>query len=429
MKIAHRASDRFEEFCKKKANELTMNRAHVCINTNILTICWNKCQEAALLFLDLCAEEKLIDPNLGAMALAIQKQAYLQIFLYALFLGSSEMGLKGALKRLLPILQKELFEAFAQNDANRQPGTSMLSIGPTPRGQSLNSVVAKQKLGPSNALYLPGPQLHQAVSRQMPDDCQKLLVAPNEDNVIHRAEHRCPRQECARDSPSADPREEQLVPTLPETLQVPKPRLRVARWEKIPEKVHIIEVAIQQRRDLKAMGKVAQRKVTEENDGLRGYYTEDDDMEGEKGYNYYERKKAEKKKRQQKRANGEEMEMESDSEDDGSKGEPVAAFTIDPETGEQIQLGRAVEAEAGASGLIALADPPIPHSEKTKSERMEIPVDELLSWDIEEGKVVEPTGPSEHQVHISELVKPGTQSKLVPIKGHGQGRGYGCYRK
>ncbi len=91
-------------------------------------------------------------------------------------------------------------------------------------------------------------------------------------------------------------------------------------------------------------------------------------MEGEKGYKYYERKKAEQKRKQQKKVKGEETETESDSEDNGSEGEPGIVFTIDPETGEQVRLSRAVEVEAGASGLTALADPPIPHSEKTKSE-------------------------------------------------------------
>ncbi len=88
---------------------------------------------------------------------------------------------------------------------------------------------------------------------------------------------------------------------------------------------------------------------------------------------------------------------------------------------------------AGASGLIAPADPPIPQSEKTKCEKMEIPVDKVLGWNVEEGKIVEPTGPVERQVRISspvKLMKPGTQSpELVPIKGRGRGRGYGSYRK
>ncbi len=96
--MAHKAADKFEEHCKKKADELNMNQAHVRINTNVLTICWRECQEAALLFSDLCTEEKLINPNLGVMALAIQKQAYHQIFLYGMFIGASETGLTGVLK-------------------------------------------------------------------------------------------------------------------------------------------------------------------------------------------------------------------------------------------------------------------------------------------------------------------------------------------
>ncbi len=400
-----------------------------------MTICWKECQEAALLFSDLCAEEEMIDPNLGTMAMAVQKQAYLQIFLYAMFLGSSETGLKGALKRLLPILQKELFEAFAQNDAAHQPGTSVLSIGPTPRGQSLNTIVTEQKPKPGSALYLPGPQLHPAVSRWMPDDFRKLLVAPDKDNVMRpvscdELDIGIPDENVPEIHHLQIPREQQVVPTLPETLQVPKPRLRAARWEKIPEKVRIVEVAIQQRKDLKGMGKSARRKVIEENDGLGGYYMDDDEWEGEKGYKYYERKEAEKLKRQQKRANGEETESEDDSEDDGEEGELDVIYTLDPVTSQQVRLGKAVGAEAaGASGLIAAADPPIPKSEKTRSERMEIPVEELLGWNLEEGEVVEPSGPSERLVRISEPTMPGTQSKPVLKKGRGRGRGYGSIRQ
>ncbi len=62
------------------------------------------------------------------------------------------------------------------------------------------------------------------------------------------------------------------------------------------------------------------------------------------------------------------MESESESEDDRSEGEPGVVFTIDPDTGEQVRLGRTVDTLAGACASIALADPPIPQSEKTKSE-------------------------------------------------------------
>ncbi len=124
------------------------------------------------------------------------------------------------------------------------------------------------------------------------------------------------------------------------------------------------------------------------------------------------------------------METDSDSEDVESEGEPGVIFTVDPETGQPIRLGRAVDAEAaGASGLIAAADPPIPKSEitkseKTKSEKMEIPVEEVLGWNVEEGEIVEPTGPSERLVRISEPAKPGTQSQPVLKKGRGRGRGF-----
>ncbi len=147
---------------------------------------------------------------------------------------------------------------------------------------------------------------------------------------------------------------------------------------------------------------------------------------GYKGYKWHERKQAERKKRQQE--TGEEMETNSDSEEMESDGEPGVIFTVDPETGQQVRLGRAVDAEAaGASGSIAAADPPIPKSEvtkeKTKSEKMEIPVEDVLRWNIEEGEIVEPMGPSERLVHISEPAKPGTQSQPVLKKGRGRGRG------
>ncbi len=122
------------------------------------------------------------------------------------------------------------------------------------------------------------------------------------------------------------------------------------------------------------------------------------------------------------------METDSDSEEMESDGEPGVIFTVDPETGQPIRLGRAVDTEAaGASGLIAAADPPIPKSEvtkeKTKSEKMEIPVEDVLGWNIEEGEIVEPTGLSERLVRISSPTKPGIQSQPVLKKGRGRGRG------
>ncbi len=152
------------------------------------------------------------------------------------------MGLKGARKRLLPILQKELFKAFAQNDANRMPGSAKLSIGLTPHGQSLNSLVAEQKPGLSDILYIPDPQLHPAVSKRIPNDYRRLLVAPDENNVMKLVPF--PTQNIGvldRDAPNihhlAIPRKDQLVPHLPEMLQVPKPRLHVVTREKIPKSV------------------------------------------------------------------------------------------------------------------------------------------------------------------------------------------------
>ncbi len=62
------------------------------------------------------------------------------------------------------------------------------------------------------------------------------------------------------------------------------------------------------------------------------------------------------------------MESESESEDDGSEGEPGVIFTVDLDTGEQIRLSPVVDILAGACASIAPPNPPIPQSEKSKSE-------------------------------------------------------------
>ncbi len=239
LKVAEKAVNKFDSYCKRRADELVMNATAVKINTNILTVCWRECQEAALLFTNLCAEEQLVDPNLGIMALAIQKQAYLQIFFYAMFTGSSEKGPTGALKRLLPILQKELFESFAQQDANRMPGAQVLSTGPMPRGQSLNNLVAEQRPGPSSVIYMPGPRLHPGVARRVPDDYRKLIVLPDENGDMWPAPIEM-EQIGTANAEMTDirhlkiPIDRQFVPEVPKTHHVPRPRLRQARRERIP---------------------------------------------------------------------------------------------------------------------------------------------------------------------------------------------------
>ncbi len=56
---------------------------------DMMTICWKQWQEAAQLFADITKELEIADPTLGLLALSVQKQVYLQIVLYMVFLGSS----------------------------------------------------------------------------------------------------------------------------------------------------------------------------------------------------------------------------------------------------------------------------------------------------------------------------------------------------
>ncbi len=70
----------------------------------------------------------------------------------------------------------------------------------------------------------------------------------------------------------------------------------------------------------------------------------------------------------------------------------MVIFTVDPETSEQVRLGPAVNVSAAACASIAPPDPPIPQSEKSKSDRMVILVGDLFGWDSDSGEVIEPAG-------------------------------------
>ncbi len=160
------------------------------------------------------------------------------------------------------------------------------------------------------------------------------------------------------------------------------------------------------------LGKRARQRIEEENDnGLDGYYTDDDEFEGKTGEKYWQR-------RQRKHESDSESEVEEVEE-------PREVWTVNPYTGEDVRLGELVDMP---NASIVPANLPIPQNQK--SERMVIPVEDLLSWETGAHGLMEPAGPSSRQVCITlaEDIRPGTSKWKVHDTHGGYGRGYKHYK-
>ncbi len=121
IRMAAQISNNFDDRCWEVTirQGCSLNAARV--NTSIMITCWKDWQDAALLLTDLINELLLRDPLLGAIALTVQKQVYLQILLYGAFLGVGSGSASETKHRLLPQLYKYLFDGQPRLDeANGQ---------------------------------------------------------------------------------------------------------------------------------------------------------------------------------------------------------------------------------------------------------------------------------------------------------------------
>ncbi len=103
-------SNNFDECCQEIAVCLGCSLNVARVNTNIMITCWKDWQYTLLLLTELINELWLKNPLLGAIALSIQKQVYLQILLYSAFLGAGRRPASETKWRMLPLLHKYLFD-------------------------------------------------------------------------------------------------------------------------------------------------------------------------------------------------------------------------------------------------------------------------------------------------------------------------------
>ncbi len=75
---ANKIANKFDEHCTNyaKCERISLNSARM--NSNLTTACWQLWQDA--------------NPELGKFTLTVQKQVYLQIMLYSVFLGGCVVG-------------------------------------------------------------------------------------------------------------------------------------------------------------------------------------------------------------------------------------------------------------------------------------------------------------------------------------------------
>ncbi len=210
MRQANRIALAFDDYCQDYAEREVVSLNFACITHNMMTICWKQWQEVGQLFADLTKELEIADPTLGLCALSMQKQVYLQIVLYAAFLGGSRGSVAKTKKRLLPLLHKHLFEGFAtQQAAERSEAgqvTEVRGAGPMSKGQSLQVLVAEQRPGPNDLIFVPGPSVPKWASARIPDRFEEMIYVQNEDGEMEQMEVDLPTvgEVIAEDDEAAD---------------------------------------------------------------------------------------------------------------------------------------------------------------------------------------------------------------------------------
>ncbi len=161
LSFANKITCRFDNVCRGVAAKEGWSLNAAKLNTNMIIACWRLWQEAAVLFANLLQELLVVNTNLGIHQLCVQRQAYLQILLYASFLGGSRASASQATKRLLPLLHKHLFEGLAQKEADVMNKSGIMAVvqraSPMSKGQSLQALVAEQRPGLNDFLFVPGP--------------------------------------------------------------------------------------------------------------------------------------------------------------------------------------------------------------------------------------------------------------------------------
>ncbi len=192
IKQANRIALAFDDYCQEYTEREAVSLNFTRITHDMMTVCWKQWQDAGQLFADMTKELELADPTLGLCALSMQKQVFLQIVLYAAFLGGSRGSVAQTKKRLLPLLHKHLFEGFAaqqvteMSDAGQK--TEVRGAGPMSKGQSLQALIAEKRPGPTDILFMPGPSVPKWISAHIPKRFEEMIYVQNEDGEMEQME-------------------------------------------------------------------------------------------------------------------------------------------------------------------------------------------------------------------------------------------------
>ncbi len=126
LKMSDRIGTSFNERCREIAVRKGCSLNVARVNTSIMVICWKDWQDASLLLTGLANELLAKTPSIGAVALSIQKQVYLQILLYSTFLGADHGQMSEVKRTLLPLLHKYLFDRQPKMDVTQAQASGMM---------------------------------------------------------------------------------------------------------------------------------------------------------------------------------------------------------------------------------------------------------------------------------------------------------------
>ncbi len=126
---------------------------------------------------------------------------------------------------------------------------------PTRRGQSLQMIVAEQRQGPNDVVFLPGPAVGPWITGELPKDYREMIGMRDEENQFVPQVVEVPTigEVIAEDNPPDNSvLREILIPPTCQLNLIPKPRLREATHEPTPPEIQAITLAYEDKKTRKA---------------------------------------------------------------------------------------------------------------------------------------------------------------------------------
>ncbi len=138
-------------------------------------------------------------------------------------------------------MHKHLFEGLARQEvAEMQASGQNIEVQktlPMHRGQSLQMIVAEQRLGPHNVIFLPGLSVGPWITRELPKDYREMIRTHNAQGQFVPQVIEVPNVSdvIAEDElPDSSVLQEILIPPTGQLNLIPRPRLREMTYELTP---------------------------------------------------------------------------------------------------------------------------------------------------------------------------------------------------